>query len=90
MRAVAIETVLSNIRMLVQERTSLFCMALYTGFLNCILTQIPAPEAPMGIVAVNTEYPSFFKGMMARQGELGLGSMMAAETKFTGSKRCYF
>ena len=90
MRAVAIDTVRRNIRMLIKEWTSLFRMTLDTGFFDAVLKEILSGKSSMGVVAVNTEDPALFKGVMARQGKLGFGRMMAAKTKFAGSKRRYF
>lgn len=90
MRTVAVETVLGHIGMFIKEWTSLLSMALDTGFLDAVLKQILVRESSMDVVTVNTEHPSFLEGMMARQGKLGPGSLMAAETKIASGDRGYF
>ena len=90
MRTVAVETVLGHIGMFIKEWTSLLSMALDTGFFDAVLKQILARESSMDVVTVNTEHPSFLEGMMARQGKLGPGSLMAAETKIASGDRGYF
>lgn len=87
MRTVAVETVLGHIGMFIKEWTSLLSMTLDTGFFDAVLKQILARESSMDVVAVNTEHPSFLEGMMARQGKLGPGSLMAAETKIASGER---
>ena len=62
-------------------------MTLDTGFFDAVLQQIFACESSVGIVTVNTKHPSFFEGMMARQGKLGLGSLMAVEAKLARGER---
>jgi hypothetical protein len=90
MRTVAVETVLSHIGMFIEKWTPLLSMALNTGFFNAVLKQVLVSKSSVGIVTVNTKHPSFFEGMMARQGKLGLGSLMAAEAKLARGERGYF
>ena len=84
------ETVFGNICMFIQEWPSFLRMALNTCFLDRVQEQILVREASMGVVTINTEYSALFKGMMAGQGKLGLGGLMAAKTELAGSKRRYF
>jgi len=80
-RTVAVETVFLHVRMFIEEWTPLVGMTLETGLFGGILIQILAIKASVGIVAVDTENPSLLEGVVARQRELGLGDMMAAETE---------
>ena len=80
MGTVTVETVLGHIRMFIQEWPPLLSMTLDTGLFDIVLEQIVV-QSPVGIVAVNTEHPSFPEGMMAWQGKLCLGSLVTAETK---------
>ena len=81
MRTVAVETVLDHIRMFIKKWPPLLCMALDTGLLDTVLKQVVVSKSSMGVVAVNTEYPSFLEGVMAWQGKLGLCRLMATEAK---------
>ena len=80
MGTVTVETVLGHIRMFIKEWPPLLSMTLDTGLFDIVLEQIGV-QSPVGIVAVNTEHPSFPEGMMAWQGKLCLGSLVTAETK---------
>jgi len=86
-RTVAVETVLSHIRMFIKEWTSFLSMALDTGLFDAVLKKILACNSSVGIMAVNTEHPPLLEGMMAWHGKLGLGSLMAVETKLARGKR---
>ena len=66
MRTVAVETVLSHIGMFIEKWTPLLSMALNTGFFDAVLKQVLVSKSSVGIVAVNTEHPSFLERMMAR------------------------
>ena len=90
MRTVAVETVLGHIGMFIKEWTSLRSMTLDTGFFDAVLIQMLARESSMDVVAVNTEHPSFLERMMARQGKLCLGILVAVETKNASVDRCDF
>jgi len=90
MRTVAVETVLRNIRMLIEKWTSLLSMAFDTCFLDTVLEQFAVRESSMGVMAVNTEHPSFVEGMVAWQGKLRLCCLMAVETKLAGGNGGYF
>ena len=80
MRAVTVETVLGHIRMFIQEWPPLLSMTMDTGLFDIVLEQIVV-QSPVGIVAVNTEHPSFLEGMMARQGKLGADVYMATQAE---------
>jgi hypothetical protein len=90
MRTVAVETVLSHIGMFIEKRTPLLSMALNTGFFDAVLKQVLVSKSSVGIVAVNTEHPSFLERMMARQGKLCQGILVAVETKNASGDRCDF
>jgi hypothetical protein len=81
MRTVAVETIFLHVGMFIEEWTPLVGMTLETGLFDGILIQILTIKASVGVVAVDTEDPSLIEGMVARQGELGLGGIMAAETE---------
>lgn len=81
MRAVAIETVLCHIGMFIEKWPPLLSMALNTAFFNTVLEQVLVRKSSVGVMAVNTEHPSFLERMMARQGKLRLGILVAIETK---------
>jgi hypothetical protein len=89
MRTVAVETVFSNVGMFIKEWPSFLSMALNTGFFNAVLRKILTSSPPMGIVAVNAENSPLSNGMMARQGKLGLGRLMTAETELARSNGGY-
>ena len=65
-------------------------MAFDTCFLDTVIEKFAVRESSMGVMAVNTEYPSFFEGMVAWQRKLCLGWLMAVETKLAGGKGGYF
>jgi hypothetical protein len=90
MRTVAVETVLCHIGMFIEKWTPLLSMALNTGFFDAVLKQVLVSKSSVGIVAVNTEHPSFLERMMARQGKLRLGILVAVETKSASGKGGYF
>lgn len=87
-RTVAVETVFLHVRMFIEEWPPLVGMTLETGLFDGILIQILAIKASVGVVAVDTEDPSLLEGVVARQGELGLGGMMAAETELARGEWC--
>lgn len=82
--AVAVEAVLGHIRMSVEERPAFVRMALDAGFPDAVLKQAAFRISSVRIVAVYAKYPAFLEGMMARQGKLRLGGLMAGETKVAG------
>jgi hypothetical protein len=90
MRIVAGETIFRNVRMFIEKWTSFFSMAFDTCFLDIVMEQVAVSESSMGVMAVNTEHPSFVEGVVAWQRKLGLGRLMAVETKLASGKGGYF
>ena len=86
----AVKTVLRYICMFIEKRASFFSVTLDAGFLDTVLQQVIISKSAMDIVAVITENSPLFERMVAWQGELGLGGLMATETEFAGGKRRYF
>lgn len=82
MRAVAVDAVICHISMFVAKWASLLGMALDTGLLDAVLDQVMVGSAPVGVVAVHAKDPVLLQGVMAGQGELRLGGLVAGEAKF--------
>lgn len=84
-RVVAGGAVLADIAMFIKEWASLVGMTLDTGFLDRVLKQARFGESSVRIVTVYAKYPTLFEGMMAWQGKLRLGGLMAGNAKFARS-----
>lgn len=87
-RVMAVGAVLADIRMLIAKGAPLVGMALNTGLFDRVLAQGMIRRTAVRVVTVDAEGPTFYEWVMARQGKLGLGGFVAADTKFSRGPGC--
>ena len=84
MRVMAVQTILRHIGMLIQKRAPFLRVALDAGFLDAVFLEILPGKTAMRIVAVHTENPAFFQGMVTGQGKFNLSGLVAGKTEPAG------